>query len=178
MSRRPGAADEDGLITCLICGRRFRSLGPHLYRKHDTDAVAYRAAHGLPASAALMGSETRAALSSVRQEAMKDRPELVARMRAATPVVAELARRSAGRRAQTSRLPLVRQARRRGWDVSVRKSADVRAKARDEAARKAGYASWQEAIEATRALPSREAARRLGVGKNMVLRWRSFGPTE
>lgn len=172
MGQRPGAADDDGLVTCLMCGRRFRSLGPHLFRIHHISASGYRAAHQLPATAALMATETRATLSSARRAAMEEDPELVARMRAATPPLPELARQAATKRAKTSPLPLVKQARRRGWAVSVEKSSAAREEGREELARKAGFASWQKAIEATRALPSREAAERLGVGKTMVLRWR------
>jgi predicted transcriptional regulator len=172
VGKRPGAADDDGLITCLMCGRRFRSLGPHIFRIHHVTAADYRTAHGLPATAALMATETRAALSATRKAAMAEDPELVGRMRAAALPAAELSRRSASKRATTSRLPLVRQARRRGWDVSVQKSAASRADSREELAKTAGFASWHEAIEATRAMPSRQAAELLDVGKTMVLRWR------
>lgn len=177
MGKRPSAADDDGLVTCLICGRRFRSLGPHLFRIHHVTAVDYRTAHQLPATAALMATDTRATLSAARRVAMDEDPDLVGRMRAATPKAAELARRSASKRAATSRLPLVKQARRQGWDVSVQKASAVREASREEMARKAGFTSWAEAIETTRALPSRQVAERLGVGKDMVLRWRRRNAT-
>ncbi|MGY3676681.1 hypothetical protein ACVWXU_000304 [Streptomyces sp. TE33382] len=84
-SRRPDGADPDGLVTCLTCGRRFRSLGPHLTRAHRTTAAEYRAEHQLPAGAALMAGEVRAALSRARTAAMADDPDLVDRMRASRP---------------------------------------------------------------------------------------------
>ncbi|CAM5361394.1 MucR family transcriptional regulator [Streptomyces viridochromogenes] len=47
-SRRPAGASADGLATCLSCGHRYRSLGPHLARAHHTTAAEYRAEHRLP----------------------------------------------------------------------------------------------------------------------------------
>jgi predicted transcriptional regulator len=102
----------DGL-TCLICGRRFQSLGPHLRSAHQMSGADYLAAHQLPASAALMDTQTREALSS-----------------------------------------------------------GLRREAREAAARKAGFGSWQEAVEATQSLSSSEAAAQLGVGKSTIMRWR------
>lgn len=172
MSKRPSVADDDGLVPCLICGKRYKSLGPHLFRIHGMSAADYRTAYQLPASAALMATQTRETLSVARREAMKDDPELVGRMREAALDQAELTRRSAEGRARTDGLPAVVRARRRGRDKTRDMSAAVRGEAREEAATKAGFESWQEAIEATRGLSAVEAARRLGVGKTTVLRWR------
>ncbi|MFE7237157.1 MucR family transcriptional regulator [Streptomyces sp. NPDC057580] len=172
MSKRPGAADDSGLVPCLICRGQYRSLGPHLYRAHGVSAADYRAQHGLPATAALMAPATREALSAARRKAMETDPDLVGRMRAAGLDPAELARRSSEARARTDRLPQVRNARRRGWDKSVAQSAAARREGREEAARRAGFVSWEEAIEATRGLPSQEAAERLGMGRTTVKRWR------
>ncbi|MFE7529544.1 MucR family transcriptional regulator [Kitasatospora sp. NPDC057542] len=69
-SRRPDGADTDGLVTCLVCGRRFRSLAPHLTRVHRISAAAYRAEHALPAGTTLMATDVRRALSHSRLEAM------------------------------------------------------------------------------------------------------------
>jgi DNA-binding CsgD family transcriptional regulator/predicted transcriptional regulator len=103
----------DDLMPCLICGRRFQSLGPHLRSAHQMSGADYLAAHQLPASAALMDTQTRKTLSS-----------------------------------------------------------GLRREAREAAARKAGFGSWQEAVEATQSLSSSEAAARLGVGKSTIMRWR------
>jgi hypothetical protein len=172
MSRRPSAADDDGLVTCLICGKRYKSLGPHLFRIHQTSAADYRAAHQLPASATLMATSTRKALSAARQEAMKDDPELVARMRAATPPVKDIARRSAAARARTDGLEAVKASRRRGWDQAIAKSVAARREHLDQAARAAGFSSWRQALEDLQDRSSREVAERLGVGKTTVRRWR------
>ncbi len=177
-SRRPDGADPDGLVTCLECGRRFRSLGPHLARAHRITADAYREQHQLPASAALMATGTRNALSATRLEAIRESPDLLDRMTSATPSLEELARRSAEARAGTDHLPAVRAARRRGWDVSVRKSAQVREEHREQAARSAGYASWAEAISKTRHLSGRQAASLLSVGQATVQRWRARQATQ
>lgn len=111
-SRRPAGADADGLVTCLTCGRRYRSPGPHVARAHQMTAAEYRAEHRLPASVALMAAETRSALAAARQAAIGEDPELVTRMRAAALPNGELCRRSAEARAGTDDLPAVRAARR------------------------------------------------------------------
>ncbi|WP_197370976.1 MucR family transcriptional regulator, partial [Streptomyces clavuligerus] len=110
-SRRPGGADADGLVTCLSCGRRFRSLGPHLARAHHTTAAEYRAEHRLAATTALMATDVRTALSRARTSAMADDPSLVTRMRSATPPLKELTRRATEARSGTDGLPAVRAAR-------------------------------------------------------------------
>lgn len=171
-SRRPAGADADGLVTCLVCDRRFRSLGPHLYRAHQMSAADYRAEHGLPAGAILMATATRQALSDARQRAMQEDPDLVGRMRAAAPPVEELARRATEARAGTDDLAQVRAARRRGAQATQPLTVQARRNLMDATARAAGYASMREAIDATRALSSREAAARIGVGASTVKRWR------
>lgn len=171
-SRRPASDDEDGLVTCLTCGRQFRSLGPHLARVHQMTAADYRAEHRLPASAALMATDVRTALSSARTSAMADDPELIARMRAAALPLQELARRSADARAGTNDLPAVRAARRSGALRTLPAAQRARREALEERARAAGFTSMATAIEATRNLPSRAAAARLGIGSSTVRRWR------
>lgn len=52
-------------ITCLECGRAFRSLGSHINRAHDLDARAYRARHDLPASYALAAPDLRDAQAAL-----------------------------------------------------------------------------------------------------------------
>lgn len=171
-SRRPDGADADGLVTCLACGQRFRSLGPHLYRAHQMSAADYRAEHNLPATAALMATSTRQMLSEARRQAMQEDPDLVGRMRAATPPPEELARRSAAARAGTDDLPRVRAARRRGAQSTQPRTVQSRREQMDAVARAAGYSSMEDAIEVTRDLPSRQAAARIGVGASTVKRWR------
>lgn len=171
-SRRPDVTDTDGLVTCLTCRQRFRSLGPHLYRAHQMSAAEYRAEHNLPASAALMATSTRQALSDARRQAMQEDPDLVGRMRAATPPLEELARRSAAARAGTDGLPRVRAARRRGAQATQPRTVQSRREQMDAVARAADYSSMAAAIEATRDLSSRQAAARIGVGASTVKRWR------
>ncbi|MFF8747813.1 MucR family transcriptional regulator [Streptomyces californicus] len=171
-SRRPAGAGADGLVTCLSCGRRFRSLGPHLARAHRMTAADYRAEHHLPATTALMATDVRAALSQARTSAMADNSELVARMRSATPPLQELARRSAEARPGTDELPAVRAARAAAARTTLPAARQARRDALEAQARAAGYASVAAAIEATRHLSSRAAAARIGVGASTVKRWR------
>ena len=171
-SRRPSGADDDGLITCLSCGRRFRSLGPHLARAHQMTAAEYRAEHRLPASATLMATGVRGALSKARVSAMADDPELIARMRAATLPLEELARRATDARAGTNDLPAVRGARQAAGRLNVPRAQQARREALEEKARAAGFASLAAAVAATLGLPSRAAAARIGVSASTVKRWR------
>ncbi|MEE1737030.1 MucR family transcriptional regulator [Streptomyces sp. BE147] len=171
-SRRPAGADADGLMTCLSCGRRFRSLGPHLARAHDMTAAEYRAEHCLPASAALMATEARAALSQARTAAMASNPEMLDRMRAAALPQQELARRSADSRTGTNDLPAVRAARAAGARRTLPAAQQARRAALEAKAQAAGFKSVAAAIEATRHLPSRAAATQIGIGASTVKRWR------
>jgi|GEM_PF-5344799 len=171
-SRRVSGADGGGLMTCLECGRRYRSLGPHLARAHQMTATEYREQHRLPATTALMATDVRASLSKTRRAAMEDDPELVARMRAATPPGEELARRSAEARAGTDDLAAVRAARGAAGQRNIRQAQAVRRDRLERAARDAGFSSMSAAIDATRDLTARVAADRIGVGATTVKRWR------
>ncbi|MFE1361298.1 MucR family transcriptional regulator [Streptomyces harbinensis] len=176
-SRRPAGDDDDGLVVCLICNRRFRSLGPHLARAHETTAEEYRAEHRLPASTVLMGGEVRGTLSAARRAAMADDPELISRMREAALPAEELARRSAEGRAGTDDLPAVRAARRAGALRNLPAAQQARREVLEERARAAGYGSMAEAIAATRDVSARAAAERIGVGSSTVKRWRRKAAT-
>ncbi|MFJ3762953.1 MucR family transcriptional regulator [Streptomyces sp. NPDC090080] len=171
-SRRPAGADPDGLITCLSCGHRYRSLGPHLARTHHTTAAEYRAEHQLPASTALMATDVRAALSTARTTAMADDPDLVTRMRAAALPQEELSRRSADSRSATNDLPAVRAARAAGARRTLPAARQARRDAFEAKARVAGYDSMAAAIDATRHLPSSSAAAQIGISTTTVRRWR------
>ena len=171
-SRRRAGADADGLVTCLSCGHRYRSLGPHLARAHHMTAAEYRAEHRLPATTALMATDVRSALSRARTSAMADDTELVDRMRSAALPRQELARRSAEGRAGTDDLPTVRAARAAAARQTLPAAQRARREALEAQARAAGYASVAAAIEATRHLSSRAAATRIGIGASTVKRWR------
>ncbi|MFE8940929.1 MucR family transcriptional regulator [Streptomyces sp. NPDC007872] len=172
LSHRPAGADADGLVTCLSCGQRYRSLGPHLARAHHMTAAEYRTEHRLPATTALMATDARSALSQARLSAMADDPELIARMRSATPPVQELARRSTESRAGTDELPAVRAARAAGARKTHPAAQQALRDALEARVRAAGYASVTAAIEATRHLSNRAAATRIGIGASTVSRWR------
>ncbi|MFE3696522.1 MucR family transcriptional regulator [Nocardia tengchongensis] len=171
-SKRHTGADDDGVVTCLICGRRFRSLGPHLFRAHQISAAEYRAEHQLPATTALMATETREVLSSTHRAAIAENPDLLAPMKAATPPLAELARRSAQARAGTDHLAAVRAARRDGALRTLPAAQQARREALLAQLREAGFDSITHAVEATGHMSSRAAAQQLGVGASTVKRWR------
>lgn len=173
-SRRHRGADADGLVTCLSCGRRYRSLGPHLARTHHITAREYRAMHHLPATSTLMATDTRAVLSAARIQLITDDPAVLENMRAATPGVDHLGRLAAEGRSATDELPVVRAAR-AAAAAQARVHSSIRAAARrDELAQAAGYRDFRAAIEATRSLSARRAAELLGVGATTVKRWRGW----
>jgi hypothetical protein len=55
-------ADEK--ITCLLCGRRLRSLGSHLRKIHDTSDDEYRKRYGIPWKRGLVPESSHAAYSN------------------------------------------------------------------------------------------------------------------
>lgn len=158
-------SDPDGLITCLECGRRFRSLGPHLARAHQLPAREYRARHQLPATAALTSDNTRASLRDQRLQALAQDPTLLDHLRAwPTP---------RGPRTVPGQVPVVREHRRGTDHLRVAASARVRARRREERAQAAGYDTWATAVEATRELTRDLAAAQLGCGTTTITQWRA-----
>ncbi|WP_373428725.1 MucR family transcriptional regulator [Streptomyces rishiriensis] len=157
-SRRRAGIDADGLVTCLSCGHRYRSLGPHLARAHHMTAADYRVEHRLPATTVLMAAGVRVALSRACTAAMTEDPDLIGRIRSATPPPQDLARLSAHARAGTDDLPTVQA----GCVAAARRTLPAAHQARRDVleakARAAGFASMAAVIDATRHLPSRAAA--------------------
>ncbi|GHG15253.1 MucR family transcriptional regulator [Streptomyces filamentosus] len=171
-SRRRAGSDPDGLVTCLTCGRRYRSLGPHLARTHQMTAAEYRAEHRLPATTALMADDVRASLSRTRTAAMADDPDLVGRMRTAALPQEELLRRSAKARAGTDNLPTIQAARAAGAHRTLPAAQQARQDALEAKAHASGFTSMQDAINRTRSMTNKAAAERIGVGITTVKRWR------
>lgn len=44
-------------VCCLMCGKSYKQLSPHIKRIHGLDSADYRQRYGIPASYALMGTE-------------------------------------------------------------------------------------------------------------------------
>ncbi|WP_331731394.1 MucR family transcriptional regulator [Streptomyces sp. NBC_00073] len=172
-SRRVSGSDPDGLVTCLSCGRRFRSLGPHLARAHQTTAADYRAEHRLPATTTLMADQTRSTLSAARIDLMEHDPEVLDRIRRAALPPAELYRRSKEAIAATANLPSVRANRAAAARRSLMYANAALRTALESKARDAGFGSMTDAIEATKTLPISAAAERIGVGVTTIKRWRA-----
>ena len=57
--------DEEGRLTCHICGRTFRKLGAHVVQKHFITTDEYRAAYGLYKTIGLVSQEHREQLSAL-----------------------------------------------------------------------------------------------------------------
>lgn len=152
VGRGATVSDPDGLITCLECDRRLRNLGPHLVRAHGLDAVAYRARHDLPATAALTADQTRALMRESQLAAMGADPTILPRLQAGP----------------TRRVPVPRIPRDTGPARSPAAALE-----RERFARAAGYPDWATAIGATRHLTQEGAAQQLGCAVSTIKRWRS-----
>lgn len=154
------------MVQCAECGRRFRSLGPHLARAHGVTAEEYREAHQIPATRALMGEATRSVLAEHRRALMITAPDVVLRMRAATPPLSEVAAASAAKRAITDQWPAVRAAR----AAAARETQPLAVAARR--VMPLGYQSIEAALAATDNMSARQASQHLGVSPSTVGRWR------
>ena len=51
-------------VTCLLCGRAFRSVGHHIVRAHAVSVEDYQDRFGIPRTRSLAGEETRAAFAA------------------------------------------------------------------------------------------------------------------
>lgn len=166
---RPTVTDEDGILTCLECGRRFRALGVHLRRAHGMTSAEYREAHRLPRSAALAADSTRA-LGWERMQAEDTSHLDVYRTRER---LAEMLPASVEAIRETRDYPIVREHRLPGRQHAVTVMAERRAAALEARVVARGYASLADGIEQTRDLSSRAAGAALGIGATSVLRWRA-----
>jgi hypothetical protein len=174
--RRGGVAtisQDDGLLTCLECGdqRRWRSLGRHLQARHDMTADQYRAAHRLPASAALecdglrqqgrdrmlmephRTSHLQAYQDASRLDAMRE--EAIASIRA------------------TQDYETVRESRAQARRSGVRAMVSTRADQLATLVQAHGYTDPRQAVEQTRALSVRDAAAATGLSKTTIRRRRN-----
>jgi hypothetical protein len=152
VGRGATVSDPDGLIACRECDRRLRNLGPHLARAHGLDAIAYRARHDLPATAALSSDQTRAIMRTKQLQAMREDPTILPRLQAGP----------------TRRVPVARIPRDTGPARSPAAALE-----RQRIARAAGYSDWATAIGGTRHLTQEGAAQRLGCAVSTIKRWRT-----
>lgn len=177
-TRRSGAvatiSDTDGLLTCLECGRRMRSLGRHLSAKHQMSAVEYRERHHLPATGALAADGTRQALSEHQRAALATDPDALNHLQTwQTPEHLAVMRDAAiDSHRTTMTYELVRDHRRPGQRRAVQVMNESRRSRLDEIARGTGFTSIEAAIEETAELPARQAGLRIGIGASTVRRWR------
>lgn len=63
-------------IQCLLCGRRFKSLGGHLAQKHDMSPDDYRERFGIPWTRRLTCAETHERQSDVSRARYKSNPKI------------------------------------------------------------------------------------------------------
>ena len=170
--RRGGPAtisDDDGVLTCLECGRRYRALGRHLQAAHEISPQEYRRRWRLPSTGALMADGLRVE-QAVRQRGV-DTGHLLPYQQAD---YLESIRDAAALQA-TADYDMVREHRLPGRQHAARVMVQRRRDKLEAQVRAAGFASVAEGIEATRGMSAAAAARVLGVGKSTVLRRRAAG---
>lgn len=168
-------SDPDGLLTCLECEGRYRSLGRHLAAAHAMTGAEYREAHQLPATGALWADGLRADAQARQRAALVEDPDHLAHL---TPYqTPQWARRIAASAAEpldrTRGYDLVRLHRLPGQRHAVRQMVAARLARLDRAAQEHGYRDLADAIAATRTLTAAEAARRIGVSPQTVRRRRA-----
>lgn len=165
-------SDEDGLIPCLECGRRMRSLARHLTTQHHLTADEYRARHGLPRTAALRADQTRRRLTQIAHQQHEERAAALAPYQGRERL-AGLQQRGVDAIRDSMDRAVVREHREPAQQRGVAAMLAARAAQLDERARAAGYASLHDAIERTSDLSAAAAARRIGVSAQTVTRHRT-----
>ncbi len=167
--------DPDGILTCLECGGRYRSLGAHLARAHDMTGAEYRERHRLPATGALMADAGRAEQSVRMYAEIAEDPDAIAhlapyqdrgrldRMRAEG---VESIRRTVGYES-------VRASRRPGQRYAAQVMAGSRLARLDERVRARGFDGVLGAVRATMHLSGRRAAEVTGLSATSVYRYRA-----
>lgn len=56
------------MVTCLICGKQFKALAPHIAKKHGMKADEYKLEFGLPITVGLTSEETKEKMRIVANE--------------------------------------------------------------------------------------------------------------
>ena len=168
-------SDDDGLLTCLECGRRFRGLGSHLRRAHGLTGAEYREAHGLPVTAALSGDGTRR-LQQDEGRARRDAGELAHLAPYQSPEhLREIGQEKGSEdpSAASRDHEAVKRNRRPGQEHAVVRMVAARARKLDEAARAHGYLNAADAVEKTLGMPAKAAARATGLSPQTITRRRA-----
>lgn len=172
-------SDDDGLLTCLECGRRFRGLSAHLWRTHQMRGAEYREAHGLPATAALMSDDTRRLMQAAGQE-RHDAGELDHLLPYQSPEHLRTIGQEKGApdpSAASRDHEAVRRNRRPGQEHAVVRMVAARMRKLDEAARAHGYRNAADAVDRTLDMSARAAARATGLSAQTITRRRAALPT-
>lgn len=171
-------SDEDGLITCLECGRRMRGLGVHLPRVHGITGDEYRVLHHLPATGALTADVTRAHQSEIHRDMLAADPTMLDHLTAyQTPEhMAEMTAKNRGPVRESHLIPLAQQHRAPGRAYGVQRMAEQRAAMLDATVHAHGYESVDDAIAKTRHLSERAAAAATGLGASTIHRRRMSDP--
>jgi hypothetical protein len=166
-------SDEDGLIVCLECNRRFRSLSGHL-RTHGLTSAEYRERHCLPATAALSSDATRLASQSYWRSRLADDPAALDHLtQYHDPArLDEMRERGIEKHHETRDYEVVRENRLPGQRRGVEAMVAARLAKLDAAVREHGYTTVEAAVIATREMSMKAAARATGLSEQTVKRRR------
>lgn len=180
-SELTGAAslsDDDGLITCLNCERRFRFLAPHLRHAHGQTPDEYRAEHRLPKTASMQADVLRLTMREIRLEMLAEDPTSLDHLKRyhAAEYTRELAQRAADAVRESHTIPLAREHRAPGRAYAVQRMVEQRLAKLDAAAREHGYQDVDDAVRSTLHLSARAAARATGLSPQTITRRRADLP--
>ncbi|WP_157831554.1 Lsr2 dimerization domain-containing protein [Microbacterium hominis] len=167
----------DGLVECLYCGHRARLLTPHLKHRHGVTAAEYRAEHNLPASASMMADADRARSSSKRRQMITEDPSRLDHLRQwHSPEHLKQMNAAAVEKVRASHQDeTAREHRRPGRAYAAARMMEQRQRALAATVQSHGYDHVVDAIDKTRHLSTREAARLTGLGATTIARYRVRG---
>lgn len=166
---------EDGLIECLYCGHRARFLVPHLRHVHGVTAAEYRVEHHLPATASMHADSTRYRMQERQRALLADDPTALDHLKPyqTREHTSELGRRAADRVRASHDIPLAREHRLPGQRRAVSAMVEARLAKLTVAVREHGYDSVDAAVDATRDMPAKAAARATGLSPQTITRRRA-----
>lgn len=168
-------SDNDGILTCLECGRRFRALARHLAAVHGLTGMQYRDRHELPATGALIADGQRQAISERMQAVVADDPHALDHLDMSPARLDAI--RNPARVAETRVREPVRAAQRPGQQHAAAVMQERRRQTQHDLLTARGFADLPDAIARTRHLPSRRAADVTGLGATTIRRWRTKLPS-
>lgn len=174
MGDRATISDENGLLNCLECGQRCRNLETHLRYHHQITPDQYTATHGLPKTSAMMADPVRLRQQKRQYALLNSDPTALDHLRPwqDTDYLAALSRKGLPTKRETATRETVKEHLEPNWRKSTAKGHNTQHEKVEQAARTAGYTSFNDAITATAHLTRSQAATAIGVSQDTIYKWR------